>query len=86
VGLLAARTRHAGFETALNVRPKAQDFMQKIITCLGFNNQAEEAIDFYTTTVKNSKILSITRCGDAGPGPKGSLLAASFLLDGLSSR
>lgn len=56
--------------------------MQKIITCLGFNDQAEEAVNFYTATVKNSKILSTSRYGDAGPGPKGSLLVATFLLDG----
>jgi predicted 3-demethylubiquinone-9 3-methyltransferase (glyoxalase superfamily) len=56
--------------------------VQNVITCLGFNNQAEEAVNFYTSIVKNSKILSTTRYGDAGPGPRGSLLAASFLLDG----
>jgi predicted 3-demethylubiquinone-9 3-methyltransferase (glyoxalase superfamily) len=56
--------------------------MQKVVTCLGFNNNAEETINFYTSIVKNSKILSISRSGDAGPGPKGSLLAATFTLDG----
>jgi len=56
--------------------------MQKIVTCLGFNNQAEEAVNFYTSIVKNSKILSATRYVDAGPGPKGSLMVATFLLDG----
>jgi predicted 3-demethylubiquinone-9 3-methyltransferase (glyoxalase superfamily) len=56
--------------------------MQNIVTCLGFNNQAEEAVNFYTSVITNSKILSTTRYGDAGPGPKGSLLVASFLLDG----
>jgi predicted 3-demethylubiquinone-9 3-methyltransferase (glyoxalase superfamily) len=56
--------------------------MQNIVTCLGFNNQAEEAVNFYTSIVKNSKILSTTRYGDAGPGPKGSLMVATFLLDG----
>ena len=56
--------------------------MQKIITCLGFDYQAEEAINFYTSVIPNSKILSTTRYGDTGPGPKGSLLAASFLLNG----
>ena len=56
--------------------------MQKIVTCLGFNGQAEEAINLYTSTIPNSKILSITRTGEAGPGPKGSVLAATFVLDG----
>jgi predicted 3-demethylubiquinone-9 3-methyltransferase (glyoxalase superfamily) len=56
--------------------------MQKIVTCLGFNNQAEEAVNFYTSIIENSRILSTTRFGDAGPGPKGGLIAASFVLDG----
>lgn len=33
--------------------------MQKVITCLGFNSQAEEAINFYTSTIRNSKILKL---------------------------
>ena len=56
--------------------------MQKIITCLGFDSQAEEAVNFYTSTIKNSKILSTSRYGDSGPGPKGSVLAMNFVLDG----
>lgn len=56
--------------------------MQKLVTCLGFNNQAEQAVNFYTSVIKNSKILSTARYGDAGPGPKGSLMVATFLLDG----
>lgn len=56
--------------------------MQKVMTCLGFDDQAEEAVKFYTSTIRNSKILSTTRYGDAGPGPKGQLLATAFLLDG----
>lgn len=56
--------------------------MQKIVTCLGFDTQAEEAVHFYTSVFRNSKILSITRHGDATPGPNGTLLAATFELDG----
>jgi predicted 3-demethylubiquinone-9 3-methyltransferase (glyoxalase superfamily) len=56
--------------------------MPKVVTCLGFNNNGEEAINFYTSLIKNSKILTISRSGDAGPGPKGSMLAATFTLDG----
>ncbi len=56
--------------------------MQRIITCLGFNDQAEEAVNFYTSTIRSSRILTTTRYGDAGPGPKGALLAATFSLDG----
>ena len=56
--------------------------MQKITTFLTFNDQAEEAIDFYTSIFENSKILSTTRCGEAGPGPRGSLMSATFELAG----
>jgi predicted 3-demethylubiquinone-9 3-methyltransferase (glyoxalase superfamily) len=56
--------------------------MQKITPFLWFNDQAEEAVKFYTKIFKNSKIKSITRYGDAGPGPKGSVMTASFLIEG----
>jgi predicted 3-demethylubiquinone-9 3-methyltransferase (glyoxalase superfamily) len=56
--------------------------MQKIVTCLGFDNRAEEAVNFYTSVVKNSKIVSTSRYGEGGRMPKGTLLAATFLLDG----
>ena len=56
--------------------------MQKITTFLWFDNQAEEAANFYVSVFKNSKILSVTRYGDTGPGPKGSVMVASFELDG----
>ena len=56
--------------------------MQKITTFLWFDNNAEEAINFYTSLFKNSKILSVSRNGEGGFGPKGSLLTASFQLEG----
>ena len=56
--------------------------MQKITTCLWFDSNAEEAIDFYLATFNDSKLLSVLRCGDQGPGPKGSLLAATFQIEG----
>jgi predicted 3-demethylubiquinone-9 3-methyltransferase (glyoxalase superfamily) len=56
--------------------------MQKITTFLTFNNQAEDAVKFYTSIFKNSKIVSTTRYGEAGPGPKGSLMSATFELNG----
>jgi predicted 3-demethylubiquinone-9 3-methyltransferase (glyoxalase superfamily) len=56
--------------------------MQKITTFLTFNDQAEEAIDFYTSIFQNSKIVSTSRYGEAGPGPAGSLMSATFELDG----
>ncbi|MGB8581569.1 MAG: VOC family protein [Candidatus Sulfotelmatobacter sp.] len=56
--------------------------MQKITPFLWFDGNAEEAMNFYTSIFKNSKVGQITRCGDAGPGPKGSVLTAKFQLEG----
>jgi predicted 3-demethylubiquinone-9 3-methyltransferase (glyoxalase superfamily) len=56
--------------------------MQKITTFLTYNDQAEEAVNLYTSVFKNSKIVSTSRYGDAGPGPKGSLMSAEFQLEG----
>jgi predicted 3-demethylubiquinone-9 3-methyltransferase (glyoxalase superfamily) len=56
--------------------------MQKIKPCLWFDGQAEEAMNFYMSVFKNSKLVHVLRCGEAGPGPKGALLGATFQLDG----
>ena len=56
--------------------------MQKITPFLWFNGQAEEAMHFYVSIFKNSKVISVTRYGDAGPGPKGSIMSATFQLEG----
>lgn len=56
--------------------------MQKINPFLWFNNQAEEAVKFYTAVFKGSKIVSEMRYGEAGPGPKGSVMTETFQLDG----
>jgi predicted 3-demethylubiquinone-9 3-methyltransferase (glyoxalase superfamily) len=56
--------------------------MQKITPFLWFDNQAEEAMRFYVSIFKNSKPGRILRYGDAGPGPKGSVMIAAFELDG----
>jgi predicted 3-demethylubiquinone-9 3-methyltransferase (glyoxalase superfamily) len=56
--------------------------MQKIVTFLWFDSQAEEAANFYTSIFKNSKIHNITRYGQAGPGPKGSVMSVTFQIEG----
>ncbi len=56
--------------------------MQTITPFLWFDTQAEEAANFYVSIFKNSRILAITRYGDAGPGPKGSVMTVRFQLDG----
>lgn len=56
--------------------------MAKITPFLWFNDKAEEAANFYASVFKNSKVLAVTRYGDAGPGPKGSVMTVNFELDG----
>lgn len=58
--------------------------MQKISTCLWFDGRAEEAMTFYTSVFGNSKAGKVTRYGDAGPGAKGSVMTATFELEGRS--
>lgn len=56
--------------------------MQKITPFLWFNDQAEAAMNFYIAVFKDSKVLSVSRYGDAGPGPKGTVMTTSFQLAG----
>jgi predicted 3-demethylubiquinone-9 3-methyltransferase (glyoxalase superfamily) len=56
--------------------------VQKITPFLWFDGKAEEAANFYVSVFKNSKILSIARFGEAGPGPKGSAMVVSFEIEG----
>jgi predicted 3-demethylubiquinone-9 3-methyltransferase (glyoxalase superfamily) len=56
--------------------------MQKITPFLWFDGRAEEAVNFYTAIFPNSKIVSMMRYGEAGSGPKGSVMSATFELQG----
>ena len=56
--------------------------MQKISPFLWFDGNAEEAVNFYVSIFKDSKILNLSRYGEAGPGPKGSVMSATFQLHG----
>ncbi len=56
--------------------------MQKITPFLWFNDNAEEAMNHYVSIFKNSKIKSMSRYGDAGPGPKGTVMVGSFEING----
>ena len=56
--------------------------MQKIVTFLWFDDKAEEAANFYVSIFKNSKITNASRYGEAGPGPKGSVMVVEFELEG----
>jgi predicted 3-demethylubiquinone-9 3-methyltransferase (glyoxalase superfamily) len=56
--------------------------MKKITPFLWFDGKAEEAMNYYVSVFKKSKILSITRYGEEGPGPKGTVMTAAFELNG----
>ena len=56
--------------------------MQNITPFLWFDSNAEEAVNFYVSIFKNSKVGTVTRYGEAGPGPNGSVMTASFQLGG----
>lgn len=56
--------------------------MQKITPFLWFDGKAEEAMNFCVSIFKNSKSLRVTRYGEAGPGPKGTVMTAEFQLEG----
>ena len=56
--------------------------MQKITTFLWFDDDAEEAMKFYTSIFKNSKILSTSRYPEGSPGNAGTLMTGTFQLEG----
>jgi predicted 3-demethylubiquinone-9 3-methyltransferase (glyoxalase superfamily) len=56
--------------------------IQRISPFLWFDSQAEDAANFYVSVFKNFKVNRITHYGEAGPGPKGSVMTVSFDLDG----
>lgn len=58
------------------------DRMQRIVPFLWFDANAEEAAKFYVSIFKNSKIVNTSRYGEAGPGPRGSVMLVTFELDG----
>jgi predicted 3-demethylubiquinone-9 3-methyltransferase (glyoxalase superfamily) len=61
---------------------KGDTAMQKITPFLWYDDKAEEAADFYVSIFKNSKVLGVTRYGEAGPGPKGTVMIVEFQLEG----
>jgi predicted 3-demethylubiquinone-9 3-methyltransferase (glyoxalase superfamily) len=56
---------------------------QKITPFLWFATEAEDAANFYTSIFKDAKIGRVMRTGDAGPGPKGSVLTVEFVIEGM---
>jgi predicted 3-demethylubiquinone-9 3-methyltransferase (glyoxalase superfamily) len=69
--------------TAASNDERAQARPQKITTFLWFDSNAEEAVDFYISVFKNSRVIGLSRYGDPGPGPKGSIMTIDFELEGV---
>jgi predicted 3-demethylubiquinone-9 3-methyltransferase (glyoxalase superfamily) len=57
--------------------------MQKIKPFLWFNDNAEEAVNFYVSVFKNAKAGAVLRWGEGGPGKPGSVLTAAFMIGDL---
>ena len=60
--------------------------MQRIVPFLWFDDRAEEAMNFYVSVFKDSRVVGVSRYGDAGPGAKGTVMVASFQLEGQDFR
>ena len=56
--------------------------MQKITPFLWFDNNAEEAMDFYLSIFKDSKVVDVSRIGEGTPGPRGTIVVATFMING----
>jgi predicted 3-demethylubiquinone-9 3-methyltransferase (glyoxalase superfamily) len=56
--------------------------MDGITPCLWFDTQGEDAANFYVSLFPNSRVVSVKRYGDAGPGPEGAVMTVEFELDG----
>src|SRR5690606_2591919 len=65
--------RAAGIPVAL-IPTRVEQTMPKLSTCLWFDGKAEDAVNFYASVFNDAKIVDTLRYGDAGPGPKGSVL------------
>jgi predicted 3-demethylubiquinone-9 3-methyltransferase (glyoxalase superfamily) len=63
-------------------RIRSNGDMQKIRPFLWFDKEAEEAARLYTSVFDNSQIVEVSRYGAAGPGPAGSVMSVTFVLDG----
>ena len=71
-----------GSAVARSKDERTKPFEQKISSFLWFNNNAEEAVNFYVSIFKNSSIRRTVHYGESGPGPKGSVLTIDFVLEG----
>jgi predicted 3-demethylubiquinone-9 3-methyltransferase (glyoxalase superfamily) len=73
---------HVTAEQRQSTKHREQSSTQKITPFLWFEDKAEEAANYYVSIFKNSKIGTVSRYGNAGPGPKGTVMVVSFQLNG----
>lgn len=79
----SVRARNRALVQGISPNEQEKDTVaQKITPYLWFDSTAEEAINFYVSVFKDAEILNVTRFGEAGPGPAGSLMTATFRLNG----
>ena len=81
-GIAFDKSTTATVQSAVNIDTGQENPMQKITPFLWFDGRAEEAMNFYTSIFRNAKVGNVTRYGDAGPGPKGTVMSATFELEG----
>lgn len=77
-----ATAQHTSRVLTVGLTYKTKRAMQKITPFLWFNNNAEEAVQFYTAVFKDSEVVSMVRYTEAGPGPAGAVMTAVFRLNG----
>src|SRR5262249_9270522 len=76
------RIARVAFDKAMGGPKMAPKPLQTITPFLWFDGTAEEAMNFYVSIFPNSRTLGVTRYGESGPGPKGSVMTAAFVLNG----
>ncbi len=79
---MAATNPTKGTAAAASRSKRTQPVTQKVTTFLWFNDNAEEAVKFYVSVFKNSRIVYTSHYGDSGAGPKGTVMTVEFELDG----
>lgn len=80
--LLVTQMLYTRLVMYFGLRPSSPPIMQKIIPFLWFDGNAEEARNLYVSIFRNSKIGNVSRCGADGAGPEGTVMTASFTLEG----
>ena len=79
---MTATNPTSGTGVAKSENESTGPFQHKITSFLWFNDNAEEAVNFYVSVFKNSSIKKTVHYGEEGPGPKGSVMVVDFQLDG----